>query len=287
MKHIDDINALIRTLHESSRFHALILQSPPGWAKSTTVEQALAQMRIAFHILGSYSTPLQLYNAIHEFPRVTIVVDDCAGLFGHPTAMAILKAATWSSAGTNGSRLICWRSGSGQVSGPAVKFEGKLILLTNSMPCGPDTDALLSRSLYLSIDFTPEEIEEMLFSAASQKEYYDDTELALKVADRLVGSFAQRDKTKLNFRTLQVGYELAKLNPQNWINLLERLIPPTLPEHLVRKLSQSSASVEVQARKFCRTTGLSRRTFFTYRRALGLRRRQSYDGSEKVQIAQL
>ena len=276
MKHIDDIRALIHTLQESTKFHALIIQSPPGWAKSTTVEQALVEMAIPFQMLGAYSTPLQLYNAVFVHSTSTIVIDDCAGLFGQSAAMAILKAATWPSAGGNGARIIGWRSGSDRVLGPEVDFKGKLILLTNSIPSSPDTEALLSRALYLSMDFNPEEIEEMLLAAANRKEYYEDTELAVKVASQLIKNFAGRDNTKLNLRSLQVGCELAKLNPENWRGLLERLMPQSTAVNLVKTLNQSPLSVETQANRFNKMTGLSRRTFFTYRRELGIRKKNAF-----------
>ncbi len=33
MQHLEDIANLIRTLQSSDIFHALVIESPPGWAK--------------------------------------------------------------------------------------------------------------------------------------------------------------------------------------------------------------------------------------------------------------
>lgn len=38
MRHVDDISALVETLHKSNKFHALVIQSPPGWAKSSHIQ---------------------------------------------------------------------------------------------------------------------------------------------------------------------------------------------------------------------------------------------------------
>jgi len=43
MRHVEDIAILVKTLRRSSVFHALVVQSPPGWAKGSTVEHVLTQ----------------------------------------------------------------------------------------------------------------------------------------------------------------------------------------------------------------------------------------------------
>ncbi len=268
MRHIEDISALIRVLRQNDTFHALVIESPPGWAKSSTVEKALSEANIQFVSLGSYSTPLALYNSLCENPKALLVLDDCAGLFGEATSMSILKAACWASAGSGGGRRVSWSSSSERVLKPEFVFNGKIILLTNSVPMGKETQALLSRTLYLRLAFEVSEVKCMLIEAASSSDYFPDRGLAENVVHFLVSNDQKYDLRKLNLRTLKMGYEIARSNPSAWRDLLHRLLPATTqtsPQDVLRSLSISDLPVEEQAREFAMATGLSRRTFYYYR----------------------
>lgn len=265
MKHLEDIKLLVKTLQASEIFHALVIESPPGWAKSSTIDRILRESELDFVSLGNYSTPLCLYNAICKTPDKLLVIDDCAGFFGEQAAMSVLKAATWSSAGSSGERQVSWYSNSDKVKQASVKFSGKLILLTNTLPTGRDMDAFLSRTLYLRIAFDVEEVEKMLSEAAQVKEHYPDTEVAFPVLKYLLSNIQKYDLRKLNLRTLKMGYEIAKANPTQWQPLLDKLLPRFPAKELARSLLGTEMNVEEQSREFSKATGLSRRTFFNYR----------------------
>lgn len=279
MKHIDDIRALVATLQKSEKFHALVVESPPGWAKSSSIEAILSELTVPFVSLGSYSTPLALFNSLSKAPEGTFVLDDSAGLFSDQAGMAVLKAASWSSAGSGGKRVVSWNTTSERALTPCFSFSGKLILLANSIPKGTDSRAFLTRTLYLSIQFDSEQVVEMLREASANPLYFEDQEAASAVASYLAHRAVLDGCNSMNLRTLHLGYELAKTNPAQWRHLLDRLVPSEEPRALVSGLSQSSLPVEEQSREFMRATGLSRRTFFKYR--------QSQAGTEKVHPAQV
>ena len=46
MKHLKNIRDLIKTLLGSDSFHALIVESPPGWGKSTAIDLALDELGV-------------------------------------------------------------------------------------------------------------------------------------------------------------------------------------------------------------------------------------------------
>ncbi len=265
MQHLEDIKALLNALQQSDTFHALVIESPPGWAKSSTIERILTETNTSFVSLGSYSTPLGLYNSICKSPNGLLVLDDCAGLFGEPTAMSVLKSATWASAGTAGGRKLSWSSSSEKVFQPSVVFGGKLILLTNSVPAGKEVQAFLSRTLYLKLSFDVDEVEKMLLEATCSREHYPDQNLATSVVQFILANAQKYDLKKLNLRTLKMGYEIAKSNPEAWQSLLDRLLPQVSPQDILRSLADSELSTEEQSREFARTTGLSRRTFYYYK----------------------
>lgn len=282
MKHIQTIYALIKTLLNSGSFHALVVQSPPGWGKSTTVNQAIQELGISAMAAGSYATPLHIYNTLARHPNATIIFDDCAGVFTDTKAMSILKAATWESSGTapaNG-RRVTWGSTSDKVEVPFVDFSGKLILLTNSLAAGRETEAFLSRCLSYRIGLDDDEVRKMLLDAAESKAHFAKTETARTIAVYLTNGEAGVDLRKVSLRTLKMGYELAETHPESWRDLFTNLLPrKQAEEDVVAQILRSGLSSREQELKFIATTGKSRRTFYLYKKRLGLTR--SYQGGKQ------
>jgi hypothetical protein len=268
MKHLSDISALVRTLQCSKKFHSLVIESPPGWAKSTTVSRILDEQGTPYKTIGSYTTPLSFYKTLCEFSDSILVFDDCVGIFGDSVAMSLLKAAAWEGVGTHGSRVVRWQSSSEKVKVPSSEFRGKLILITNQMPSGSDSAAFISRALYVSFQFNDDEVYAMLRIASQSKLHFDDTELSARVTEKLIELSRLRGVARLNLRSLQVMYEVAKCNPESWESLILTLMPTEKPRELVLDLMRRESSVEEQAKEFARKTGLSRRTFFNYRSEL-------------------
>jgi len=277
MKHVETIKAFIKTLMNSESFHALVVQSPPGWGKSTTIDVALADLAIDAVVAGSYATPLHIYNTLCRHPDSMIIFDDCAGLFSDQKSMAILKAATWQSSGqgatTRTSRRVAWGSTSDKAEQASLDFTGKLILLTNVVPAGKETEAFLSRCLSYRINIGDDEVKQMLLSVAASSTHFPKSELALDVARYLVDNSTRADLTKLNLRTLKMGYDLAVTHPDAWRELFVYLLPrKSEPSDLISQLLQSGLPSKEQEAKFVAATGLSRRTFFNQKKRLGMTR---------------
>src|SRR5262249_24258692 len=145
----------------------------------------------------------------------------------------------------------------------AFEFTGKLILLANGLPAVADVEAFKSRALYYPIRLIEVQRAGMLYEAALSPRHYSDPSLATRVAKHLL----EKLSGVANVRTLNLGYELALENPDSWEFLLDRMIPNESPRELARSLATGGGTVNAQIRVFQRTTGLSRRTFFNYRRA--------------------
>jgi DNA polymerase III delta prime subunit len=269
LNHIDAIKSLLLTVRASERMHALIIEGPPGWGKTTAVDEALMAAGIAGVHLGSYSTPLNLFNFLHDNSQATVVIDDCAGLFNDQNSMAILKAATW---GQAKKRRIRWGSTSGKASAEEFYFEGKLVIVCNTFPTTADAEAVKSRSFPYKISIDPMRAKGLLDKAAANAEMYSNTKRAKAVARFLIGKISTSSIHQISYRTLQMGYELAQHNGDQWRNLLERMVTcaPEDPKKLIRQLSRRGLKVKDQVRVFESSTGMKRRTFFKYRRELGL-----------------
>ena len=135
------------------------------------------------------------------------------------------------------------------------------------MPVGKNTDAFLSRTLYLPITFDEFQIEEMLVECALNGDF-EDKEISLQVAQFLAERLPTCESSRVNLRTLRMGYEVASNNPGDWKRLLVKLLPKSSPKEIVAGLSKSNLPVKDQAKEFSRLTGYSRRTFFNHKKAV-------------------
>jgi len=286
MDYLNDIKKFISILLRSQKFHLLCISGAPGWAKTHTTRQFLAELGASYQMLGAYSTPLALYNHLCDFPADISVIDDTAGLFYNAQALSILNAATWAGVGKSGKRVVTWTSTSEKVAAPSFEFQGKIIVLTNFLPDTPQAKAFINRSLQYNIRLSGELIAELLLSAAKSG-HFANTYCAVQVA-KFLGAKAidyklPNARCPISLRTLEIGVEIAESDPESWQVLLEKAIPTVSPvpvngssqeskSDILSTLGQSGMNVEQQFAEFNRATGKSRRAFFYQRKKLGLSR---------------
>jgi DNA polymerase III delta prime subunit len=269
--HVLAIGQLIKSISNSSHNHAILIEGPPGFGKTTSVDRALEERGVRAVHLGAYSTPLNLYNFLFENSDKFVVIDDCAGLFIDSTSMAILKAATWPQ---GGKRTIRWGATSSRAATNEFDFTGKVIMVCNSFPSTPDGEAIKSRSFVRPITVTATEAKKLLREAAVDKGWYKNTKVAVAVSEFLAQRLTEQSVGKISYRTLHMGYELAKDHPENWQDLLMPAIPSGSedPGQLVKSLAKKKMKVKDQLRVFEEITGLKRRSFFKYRSMANLGR---------------
>lgn len=273
MDHLSDISDYIRLLLSSEHYHLMLVQGPPGWGKSSLTRKVLMELGQEYRELGSYCTPLALYNGLCNHPSDLLIVDDCAALFQNVFSMSLLNAATWPTS-DGGPRLVKWTSTTELASATEVRFKGKIIVLTNALPQTPQAQAFISRSLYYQLDIEASAIEQHLLKAASDPERFTNNALAQEVA-QFLGLQAEHHSTSvISLRTLRLGYELAMVSKDRWQTLLLKALPKVkvCPKELVVDLSKTEMIVEEQVAAFIKKTGLSRRRFFYFREALGIRK---------------
>ena len=266
LDHVSAIRKYIEAIIDAGDMHSLIVEGPPGWGKTTAVEDSLNLAKIDALHLGAYSTPLNLYNFLAENSEAVVLLDDCAGIFNDPSAMSILKAATWPS--RKDKRIVKWGSTSSRASIEEFEFFGKLIIVCNSFPKTADGEAIRSRGYSRRIDITLLEAKKLLLQAASQKKWYPKTKLVTEVADFLVDQISESSLSQISFRTLKKGYRLAEVHPESWRDLFADTLPQGKiePDKLVKELSRQNLKVKDQKRIFTEKTGLSSRSFFNYRK---------------------
>ncbi len=268
MNHVDDIRSAIKTVVGSSEFHAVLIEGPAGWGKTTTVTMALDELNLESIHLGSYSTPLNLFNFFSEHQNDIILIDDTAGLFENPQSMSLLKSATWSN--NRKKRVLKWGSTSNKVLVDSFEFHGKLIIVCNQFPKTSDARAVRSRSLPQRIDVSVSQAKKYLIEASKSKEWFEKPKLSEDVGHFICGNLNEMTLRQINFRSLKMGYELALANPENWKYLLSKMLgfDGKTPEDLVQELALKYEKIGDQERAFEELTGLKRRSFYLYRRKL-------------------
>jgi len=269
--HVETIKRLLKTVRASEKMHALIVTGPAGWGKTTAVDEALRLSDTVGCALGAYSTPLNLFNFLHDRANELIVIDDSAGLYNEPSAMAVLKAATWAQGKP---RILRWGSSTGKASAEEFEFRGKLIIIGNSFPNTSDAEAIKSRAFPCKIEISLEKAKALLEEAAQNSKWYANRKQAVRVADFLCQSLNAGNLSQISYRTLQMGYELAEHNPDDWEVLIAGMISAGNedPKGLVRKLAKEKIPVREQLLRFEKVTGMKRRTFFKYRSELNVSR---------------
>ena len=252
----------------SPSFHAVIVEGPAGWGKTTTVTMALDELDLEAVHLGSYSTPLNLFNFFSQHPDDVILIDDTSGLFENPQAMSLLKSATWAS--QRQKRIVKWGSTTNRSLVEEFEFFGKLIIVCNQFPNTSDALAVRSRSFPQRIDVTVNQAKRFLIEASKSKEWFEEPKVSEMVAHYICENLNDMTLRQINFRSLKMGYELALSNSNNWQHLLSKMLGfnGRTPEDLIRSLAEKYSKIGDQERAFEELTGLKRRSFYLYRRKL-------------------
>lgn len=262
MKHLGITSGFIRALVKSESIHLLALHGPCGTGKTSVLDASASALNIKLVSIGSYTTPLHLHNSLSQASNQVVVLDDCAGLFNSPAAIATLKAAVWPSAGSQGKRMVKWGSTSEKVMSPCFEFTGKIILITNHVPSNAEMQALLSRSYYYQFELTNDEVTKMLKQAISSKAHYPNSELAKEVVQHIIDNLNNYSPKLVNLRTLSQAYDLAKICPDNWKEMFAAIAPKATVSEIAERLAMANISTVEKAREFMRITGKAERTFY-------------------------
>ena len=144
--------------------------------------------------------------------------------------------------------------------------------VVGSNPATPTT--VRSRALELEIEPTLTEARELLTKAALDKERFPDQRVAQKILKKLLADLSEETLSKISYRTLQRNYEIAIHNPDTWEHMVSNkafdVSNRLSPHKLIARLNGTDLKVKEQLKEFERQTGFKRRTFFKYRKQLGL-----------------
>jgi hypothetical protein len=251
----------IRTLLKARHIHALILEGESGLGKSYVTVQTLTEnglkLNSDFIIINTYVTPLELHELLYKHSNKIIVFDDIANLFESSTSLGILLSALWS---PTKKRIVSYLSSTNKLRAPLqFEFKGKIIILTNKLP--QELETIKSRCFYLSLNFKFEERIKLIYEICKINR------IPLEIADFIKEHTSAAHN--LNFRLPFKLFEIYRQNGNNgWDKLALQQLEVSEERAILLDILKSGKSVRQQVLDWIERTGLSRATYFRYKRQL-------------------
>lgn len=171
--------------------------------------------------IKGHSTPLGMYQVLHDHREQMICFDDCDDVFDNGTSINILKSALDS----YDVRKVSWQS-SRMPDGYDTEFEfnGQIIFISNYTADKID-DAVKSRTFVVDLQMSRKEICEYIWGIMSNLEKsmpMNEKEVVLKEMENRMNSFEQ-----FNIRTFIKAcriYKTATKNGQDWKKMLTVIV---------------------------------------------------------------
>lgn len=127
-KYLENLASMVINGHQPS----VLLTGGPGIGKSYLIRKQLKKHGLVegdYIIASGHSTPLGLYQLLHDNRDSLIVLDDCDSVWNDPVAVNLLKAALDS----YDSRFISWHSSKAEQMEleRCFEFTGRIIFISN------------------------------------------------------------------------------------------------------------------------------------------------------------
>jgi len=244
--------------------NGLILKSSGGLGKTYITLTELEKVKeenqeINIIYMNTYSTPLEFYQFLYKNnnKNTIIILDDFEGILTNPIGVSILKSAMWS---ISDKRKLNYLTTSDKRTAPEeFNFDSRMIFLVNSLETNPELEAMITRCLYVELNFSYEQTVKIMYEIAKQPYKELSQEERIKIMDFI--KERSNEATELNFRTLIKAFDIfryCKDNKQEWTELIKEL----LQEDDDLKLIMEIMNLEKEDRnnKWIRETGKSIRT---------------------------
>lgn len=172
-------------------------------------------------------------------------------------------------------RFVKWTSTTERADIEEFTFVGKLAVIVNSFPRNFDAEAVRNRSLELEINPGVSETKELLTEAAKDRARFPNRKIVKIVLKKIVDNLTEENLAKVSYRTLQKAYEVAIHNPDSFEKMAHKVFSLSKPMaenplKAIDDLHRSKLKVKDQLKEFERLTGFKRRSFFKYRKQLGI-----------------
>lgn len=268
-KYLNTLKVLIHTVAEGYSVSLFVVSEHVGISKSHTVISTLNELGLKpeedYVYFNSYTTPLSFYEFLFKNKdKRVIVLDDLDNCFKNPLICNIVKSATFN---ITGKRKIQYLTTSKLKTAPdEFILNANLIFIANSIPNNTMTRAMLSRSLYLEIKLSIQDIKLMLADFVDIQ-YKNTTREQRKMAYTFLMEQQPEALKEFSIRTLQHIYDVILSGVENWKEICLSIL--SYDEDVLLFLeAEKEATVKERAEKFAQLTGYSLRQYYRIKRKM-------------------
>lgn len=233
----NQLRALVRMVGNKSAY-SLVVSGMAGVGKSYTVSDTLKALGIDVPdkfdpaneggsevvIVKGKSSPMGLYQTLHNNRDSLIIFDDCDSVFGNQDSTNLLKAAL----DFQKNRNVSWISMAASREGmdQNFTFTGRIIFITNKF-IGELDSAIRSRAYVAEINLSKPQILEYLQGIYEKMEIYPgdkaNNDKCTKAVRLEVIDFMEANQSKIkqfDLRTFLKGCQLRAGSPEQWKGIL-------------------------------------------------------------------
>lgn len=250
---------------------SIVVLGEAGVGKTTQLRKWLSHLHNEGKAvyLGGHLTPYALYRHMHRNRSGRIILlDDTESLLMNKSTMSILKQAL----DTNPPRRVSWNTSRPPPNLPEdFDFTSRVIFVCNYVPKDVGFKAILSRVDKRTIAFTYQEKLALMALIAKQYRMIKSHKLTPNqrmVVFKFITEHTDESTIDFDFRVQDKIERYFVTYPDRWQNMALTLLgqKDNVVSIMKEVLSHSGNNVEKQVKQFCDRTGLSRRTFFLYKK---------------------
>lgn len=263
----------INMLLNYNEHYGLIILGKAGIGKSFNTAITLKKMGFNFYIQTGNITSLSLFHLLYAYRKEkdVLIFDDTQALLKNKETLSLLNSALWCVEGT---RILMWKSTTKKLMCPQTfEYRGKIIILANQLP---KNEPIFSRTLTYNLDFSREELIELMYEIAKQEHKKLTKDERIFIVNWIKDN---TDEATSNFdlrlqRKIELIYTYCKDN--NILNEFEKLAKKQIETDELRikalQLIKSNKPIKELNKEWTEETGLSYKEFQRIRREMGLTR---------------
>jgi hypothetical protein len=237
----------IKNFLENKKVNGFIVVGKSGLGKTFNLIKCLKENNKDFVFVVGHLSALGLYKMLYLNKDNKIIVLNDAYIFQNQDNLNILLNAL-----DYDNRKVEWNSISPLTENLVSEFifNSKIFIITNKLPDNELAEALNNRCCVYTLDFSTQQIIEMLYIIA-KKNNYD-----LSIVDYLKELAEKNIIKNLDLRILDKVYNYKDKE------LIKQILEIDYLANVVYELIKSGKNVKEQVKEFTEKTGLSRTTYF-------------------------
>ena len=197
--------------------HSLIIKSPHGQGKTTTILETIDGLGTDYKYIPNHLTPKGLLNTLERYNGKLIIFDDCDNMLADKQSLSLLRGAVFEL--PNGKRWVSWIS---DKSEKTFEYTGKCVFIINKLNQKNEMlKPFLSRSLFYNMDLSRQELTEMMINRAKM------LGLPSKVRKTILKIAENTQKDRLNLRIVGQISKLFAVSPHHYQELARTMFLDT------------------------------------------------------------